>query len=196
MWESADSRSKFPEPVPHTALQQFPDTPAPRGRGAHGFCQTRCVTAIRALDIPVVDVGGMPLHPLVVHAAVVLIPLAALGGLLMASAGSRSKRYGPLIATVAVVAALAAFVSAASGDVLRDELGLRNQQHFEYGEWLPWVALAQAVAVTLLFILDRQTGGKRNPMSLIVMIATVLLAVASIGLTVVTGHTGAELVWG
>jgi len=56
--------------------------------------------------------------------------------------------------------------------------------------------LAQAVAVTLLFILDRQTGGKRNPMSLIVMIATVLLAVASIGLTVVTGHTGAELVWG
>lgn len=188
------------EQMPPVQLRRH-DGPDPDTRGELCWVHRDSATlggviALPAFEIPVVDVGGLPLHPLVVHAAVVLIPLTAVGGFIMASSGARSKRYGPVIVAVAVVAAIAGFLAEASGITLRDELGMRTQQHFQYGEWLPWLSLALAAAVTLLFILDRQMGGKRNAMSLIVMIATVLIGVGSIVLTVLTGHSGAELVWG
>lgn len=37
---------------------------------------------------------GLPLHPLVVHAAVVLLPLAALGAIVIAVSERARKRYG------------------------------------------------------------------------------------------------------
>ena len=48
-------------------------------------------------------VAGLPVHPLVVHAAVVLLPLAALGAILMAVWRSFSRRFGVIVVITAGV---------------------------------------------------------------------------------------------
>lgn len=40
---------------------------------------------------------GLPLHPLVVHATVIFVPLAALGALLMVFVGRLRERYAGLV---------------------------------------------------------------------------------------------------
>ena len=53
------------------------------------------------------DINGLPLHPLVVHAAVVLIPLTGLLALVMVLIPRFSYRFGPLILVLGWLAAVA-----------------------------------------------------------------------------------------
>ncbi|PKQ21842.1 MAG: hypothetical protein CVT65_16395, partial [Actinobacteria bacterium HGW-Actinobacteria-5] len=64
------------------------------------------------------DVLGLPLHPLVVHAAVVLVPLAALGALVVLAWARARDRYGWLVVAFAVAGAGAAVVARLSGEAL------------------------------------------------------------------------------
>ena len=48
-------------------------------------------------------INGIPLHPLVVHAVVVLLPLAVLGTIAIALRPSWRVRYGPLVVAAAAV---------------------------------------------------------------------------------------------
>ena len=50
------------------------------------------------------DVLGLPLHPLVVHAAVVLIPRASLGALAVVVSSRARERFGWLTVAFAVAA--------------------------------------------------------------------------------------------
>lgn len=147
--------------------------------------------------LPLDEVAGLPLHPLVVHAVVVLVPLTALGLVVMASSGARSKRYSPAVIFVASVAALAAFLSKWSGEALRSDMeGLPASIHFQYGAALPWVALALWALVCVMALMDRQGGGSRNVVGTVFSLASMVLAFAAVVLTVLTGHAGAQLVWG
>lgn len=152
--------------------------------------------AADSVRLPIDEVGGLPLHPLTVHAAVVLIPLAALGLIVMASSGARSKRYSPLVVFVGVVATVSAFLAEWSGQPLREELGLGPSEHFRYGEWLPWAALVLLAMIIILALMDRQGGGSRNAVGTIVSLVAIVVALIAIAGTVVVGHSGAELVWG
>lgn len=152
-------------------------------------------TAVWAIRWPD-EVAGLPLHPLVVHAVVVLLPLAALGIVVMASGGARSQRYSPLVVFVAVVAAITAFLARWSGEQLRAESGPARSTHFEYGEYLPWMAVLLLVLVSVLALMDKQSGGKRNAVGGFFALVCVLAAVGAVVLTVLVGHSGAELVWG
>ena len=49
-------------------------------------------------------IGGIPLHPLVVHAVVVLIPLAALGVIAIALVPKWRSRFGILVVAVTAFA--------------------------------------------------------------------------------------------
>jgi uncharacterized membrane protein len=149
-----------------------------------------------AVNLPIDEVAGLPLHPLVVHAVVVLVPLAAVGLIVMALSGSRSKRYSPAVLVVAGLGAASAFLAMLSGQAFAKSLGLSNQQHFEFGEYLPWAALILFAVTVVLAVMDRQSGGNRNVLGTIVAIATIVIAVGAIVLTVLTGHSGAVLVWG
>lgn len=51
--------------------------------------------------------NGLPAHPLVVHAVVVLFPLAILGTLLIAIRPRWRVRYGPLVVAATSVASVA-----------------------------------------------------------------------------------------
>lgn len=142
-------------------------------------------------------VFGLPVHSLVVHAAVVLVPLAALGALIMGFSARFSRRFGPLVVAVAAAGVVAAFISRASGEELAERVG-NPEVHAQVGNLLPFIALGMLVVLLALWLLDRGLPGARPQRSLgIQVLGIVVIAAALItaGWTVRTGHTGAEAVW-
>lgn len=145
--------------------------------------------------LPVDTVFGLPIHPLVVHAAVVLLPLAAVGLIVMATDLKRSRRYGGAVVLLAASAAASAFLAVASGRDLAARYGYGEQAHFELGEWMPWFASALLAATVLLLLLDKKPPS-RSAVGRIVALVSVVIALATIVATIRTGHLGAELTWG
>jgi hypothetical protein len=146
---------------------------------------------------------GLPLHPLVVHAAVVLVPLAAL--LLIATAASaRVRRWaGWLTPALATIALILVPLATSSGENLEGALGDSPlvETHADMGEQLlPW-ATAVAVLSFALTWWDRRSatasagrGGSRG----VAAVLAVLAVVAGIGASVevaLIGHSGAKAVW-
>jgi len=155
------------------------------------------VTVVESLfdGFPIKEVFGLPLHPLVVHAVVVLLPLASIGLIVMASGIKRSKQYGGLVTLIAGVAMVSAFTAAASGRDLAARLGYGEQDHFTFGQWLQWVAVALFMATLALWLLDKKPSS-RGTAGGIVAIVGVVVALIGIAATVYVGHLGADLTWG
>ena len=65
-------------------------------------------------------VFGLPLHPLVVHGAVVLVPLAALLAVIVAVSQEKRTRWGVLTWLMATAAWAATIVAKLSGETLED----------------------------------------------------------------------------
>ena len=150
----------------------------------------------------------MPLHPLVVHAVVVLGPLAALTGLVYAAVPRwRWLLRWPLV-VLAVVTAVTALVAVAAGEDLlaaRPELAPIVEDHEEAGEMLRNVALGYVpVSVLAAWALGGVSAlasgrGAQETRGALGMVAAVLLAVASVALLVtlfLAGDSGARAVWG
>ncbi len=139
------------------------------------------------------DVFGLPLHPLVVHAVVVLLPLSALGLIACVLFGRLRRGYAGLSLLGLVAGTGAAWVAALSGHALADQVGT-PAAHMAWGEWLPRVATATLVVAAVWYFLQR---GKAEPDSMTkgLGILTALLSVASVALTVIVGHSGATAVW-
>lgn len=157
---------------------------------------------------------GLPLHPLVVHATEVTVPLAALL-LVVAAAWPRFRRWAGYLPLAASVAALVLVpISTQSGERLEQRVGENAliETHSELADGLlPWVAGLVVVAAALLWwnIRERRanvaasTGSdkvsttRRGPK----WVAVTLLALAvvvSAGTTVqavLIGHSGATAVW-
>ncbi len=138
---------------------------------------------------------GLPLHPLVVHAAVVLIPLASLGALVVVLSGWARERFGWLTAAFAVAAGGAALVARLSGEALAASLpGIEPviATHRSFGELTPYPAIALAILLPIgLLIRSRSKAAW-----LVAAVLTVVAAVAGLTLVALTGHSGATAVWG
>lgn len=136
-------------------------------------------------------IAGLPIHPLVVHFAVVLLPLATLGVMATIYLPRLRKNYLPLSAFGVLVGTLATFVAKQSGEALAERVGL-PQRHSDLGTYL----LITSVLLTLLtFLLYRQT--KKASATGIGALGVVTSAVGAlvVVLSILTGHTGAEAVW-
>ena len=90
---------------------------------------------------------GLPLHPLVVHAVVVLVPLVSLGFLVLAVVPRWRGTYGPLLAVIATVAVAAVPVATASGENLEASLNAGGEVAAE--------SMKDARAVTVTLYHDR-----------------------------------------
>jgi hypothetical protein len=152
------------------------------------------------------ELNGVPLHPLVVHAVVVLGPLAALAGLAYAFVPRwRWLLRWPLV-VLAVVTAVTALVAVQAGEALlssRPELAPIVAEHEERGEQLRLVALGYAVvslvaawALGGTSALASGRGARETRFGIPVMVVLAVGAVALMVMLFLAGDSGARAVWG
>ena len=139
------------------------------------------------------NIGDLPLHPLAVHFAVALFPVALLILIAVISWKKLRDKY-LLAAVIAVIATLPLiFIAQQSGESLSEVL-YEPQPHSEYGEMLMPLAWITAAAAAALWLSIRQNWKKL--VSQLIAVLTISLSVASLAMTFVVGHSGAEAVWG
>ncbi|MFZ1912059.1 MAG: cytochrome b5-like heme/steroid binding domain-containing protein [Propionicimonas sp.] len=144
------------------------------------------------------SVAGLPLHPLVVHLAVIVLPVAAAALVALVIWPRLAQRYGWLTMGGLVVGTIAAFVAKESGEALAEQVG-EPAQHAAYGDVLPLAAIGLLVLSVAWFVLqqrDAAAAGGRSLPTLVTGLVAGLAALATIGLTVLVGHSGAQAVWG
>jgi hypothetical protein len=156
-------------------------------------------------------IAGLPAHPLLVHGAVVLLPLAAIAVVLYALWPAARARLGMVAPLLAVVAAGAAKLAESAGEALEhtveklaDTDRAALHAHAELGEQTVLAAAALAVvAIALYLVHGRLTDGLRTRLrfldarwvSIVGAVLAVVTAVVAVYLTVDVGHTGASMVW-
>jgi len=142
-------------------------------------------------------ISGLPLHPLVVHFAVVLLPLAALGLVLLVIVPKWADRYGLLTLLALAGGTAAAFVAKESGEALASHMGL-PATHAAWGDQLPLLSVGLLVLAAAWYVLHRRniSGGRpRSAATTILGVLAALMALVVTGVTVLVGHTGAEAAW-
>jgi len=154
-----------------------------------------------------VEINGVPLHPLVVHAVVVFVPLAALAGILMSVPKWRwLARWPALLLTLGATAAC--YVATITGADLKEDRGLETlplvKTHEEWGDRLMiamWVlAGVTIVAFWALPYVTRLAGGDDRAARVAVlekplMVVLPIVAVVVLVLVFLTGDAGARAVW-
>ncbi len=144
-------------------------------------------------------INGLPVHPLVVHAAVVLVPLTAIGVIVMAVWPRFSQRHGWLVVGASLVALGANLVAKESGEGLEERIGDAGFDHAELGDVMPIFAAALAVIVIVLWLIDRRAPddgpAPRRALRVVVAILAVLVAVANLVWVYRVGDSGAKSVW-
>jgi MFS superfamily sulfate permease-like transporter len=152
------------------------------------------------------QVGGLPVHALILHAAVVLIPLLALGAIVYAVVPRWRPRIGWAIILLAIITPVTALVTMESGQKLFGRLlanGVSGRgkeildQHMRFGTLTFWFTLALGV-VTLVMVLFTQRRSARLPRTAHVGLAVIMVALAAISgyYCFRTGDSGAHAVWG
>jgi len=137
-------------------------------------------------------IAGLPVHPLVIHFATVLVPLAALGLIVAVLNKAFRTRFAFALVVLIVVTVPLAFVAKESGKSLAERVGI-TENHESLGEIFPlWVSIL-AVAAVVWYLISRRDG-----LTAIQKIAGAVVIVLSIGVTALTflvGHSGAEATW-
>lgn len=148
------------------------------------------------MNLPLDTVFGLPVHVLVVHAVVVLLPLASIGAVLVALLPRFSQRFAVLVVVLAWAAVPAAFLAEGSGEQFAERVGL-PQPHAELGESMPYFAVALAVVLLVFWLFDRGIPGNRGRPWWLKGLAVVLIlaAVLTTWWTIRVGHSGAEATW-
>jgi hypothetical protein len=172
------------------------------------------------------EILGLPAHPLVIHAAVVLIPLLAVVAVGYAVLPSWRTRLGWAVVLLAVAAPLSAIVSRATGLALVDNLfggeypegvlGQRVEEHANLSLPLLGSTVALGVVSLLLVWFARRAGGAQGDsgagaghratavktsagnttVTMVLSVVTIVLALAALYFVFRTGHSGALAVWG
>jgi hypothetical protein len=158
------------------------------------------------------QIAGLPAHPLLVHAAVVFVPLLALGSVLYALFARLRYRLRWPVGLLALAGAGAVVAAHQSGEAFRQRLVTKNLaspeilaklvEHKQFGDATMWATLGLAVA-TLVFVLAVPgrppgfEGPRPGGLILQVIFAIVLIGLsgASVYYVIRTGDSGARIVW-
>jgi hypothetical protein len=168
---------------------------------------------------------GLPAHPLIVHVAVVLVPLAAIALLLTCWRDSWRERYLFPILLITLVAAVATILASNTGEALQETVrnGARAAgasrpdfgEHPEQGDTARNFTLLFTVAVGAFWAIDwsRRLGGMTalpfeamRPIARIgaalpawspraAYVVAVIPGVFAMIGIIIAGHSGATLVW-
>ncbi|MFG2053754.1 DUF2231 domain-containing protein [Micromonospora sp. NPDC048930] len=154
------------------------------------------------------EFNGLPAHALLVHAAVVLVPLLALVSVAYGVLPRWRPRLDWAVAALAIATPIATFLATESGEELERALEQKNypaqildqvREHSEYGDTLRSLTFGLAAAALLLLLV---TSGYARTRKLPRWLAPVLtgvvavLAVFAVVYVYLAGDTGAQAVWG
>jgi hypothetical protein len=117
--------------------------------------------SVLAIPVPT-TVGGLPFHPLIVHAVVVILPLAVLGAIGISVWPAMRRSLGLLVLLAGVIGLILVPVATSSGEKFRDMLGAAQlvKTHEHYADHLlPYSAiLAVLLLLTMVVDLARRLG--------------------------------------
>ncbi len=150
-----------------------------------------------------INILGLPVHPLIVHATVITVPAAAVG-VALAAIWPRFRRWiawGP--AAAALLALVLVPLTTSSGESLQAQLPHEAliQQHARLADGLlPWVIglAVTAVAGWWMHGLAGRFQPRRPVPRGLLLVVTVLAVAAAIGTlveVVLIGHSGAAAAW-
>jgi hypothetical protein len=144
---------------------------------------------------------GLPMHPLIVHATVVVVPTATLLVALAAVYPRFRDWVGPVPALAALLSCVLVPLSTGSGEELQHRIGETSlvEKHQELADTLIWfVVPLAAVAVVGYWLQRRARTGGRTPgkgLGAVVAVVAVLLAGATLVDVALIGHSGAKASW-
>jgi hypothetical protein len=153
--------------------------------------------------------NGLPIHVLVVHVVVVLVPLAAFCLVLAAAWPVARNRLGIVTPLVAAVALVSTFIAVEAGEALQQQVASTalSRAHTAIGEDLrPWVFALFALAV-IQWVWHRGFTGtgryatmltSRNARLAITLVLAIAIGVVAVGAvieTVLIGESGARAAW-
>lgn len=158
---------------------------------------------LAATDPSLITVGGLPLHPLAVHVAVVLLPISALALVMLVLRPALRERYVHLALAGLVAGVVATVVAVEAGKQLAVITGI-SEEHRRYGQLLEINALALLAVVAWAWkqgVLRREpstpgTAGLGRGTDAVTSGGVIVLALTSVVLTALVGHSGATAVWG
>ena len=140
---------------------------------------------------------GLPLHPLIIHAVVVLVPLSALGVIFLLVFPRFAPTFSPLILILLITSTVAGFIAENSGQSLSNRVGYPGD-HAEQGERLAKLILLFTLLYITWFVIYRKSIKFKSADKLLKRGLSVLLlltAIASTTLTFIVGHSGAKASW-
>jgi hypothetical protein len=167
---------------------------------------------------------GLPAHPFLVHIPIVLLPLSAIGVVLMALRPQWHRSYRWIVLAIGTVGVAGATLAASAGEELEGRIvavegrkaAASWEHHASLGDTARSVALVYLVALVLfVFVpwwLERRTAAQpattvgaaastpsRAPWQRWAVIAVTVVALAAAAGSVVSviaaGHTGSRSVW-
>ena len=156
------------------------------------------------------EILGLPAHPLLVHGAVVLVPLAAAGVALIAFWPAARFRLGYAVLAIAAAGAMTAVLAQRSGESLEDRVRETEliEEHTELGATGTTAGIAVLVAALAVVATDvvlrmrasADADGtapavqSRVPSIVVGVVALVLATGGAIQVARI-GHSGAKAVW-
>lgn len=152
----------------------------------------------RVMSMDLFEIAGLPLHPLLVHAVVVLVPLTALALVLGALVPSARKRLGIVTPLGALLVLALVPVTMLAGEALAQRVGPLPAvvHHAELGRLLwPWTLTMFIVASVQWGWYRRATPPGRTARAIIAVLA-VVAGVGGTVMVVLIGEAGARAVWG
>ncbi len=139
-------------------------------------------------------VFGLPLHPLVVHAVVVLMPLSALGVIALVAVRRWRERFAVPLLGLLAVGSVSAVVAMVAGDELAEVVGSPGA-HETWGQAVAFTSVGfLLVAGGWLWWVRRPDDEPNRAREALGWLAA-LIGVAVVVLTVLAGHSGSSAVW-
>ncbi|AKK02131.1 DUF2231 domain-containing protein [Corynebacterium epidermidicanis] len=145
-------------------------------------------------------IGGIPAHPLIVHAAVILVPIAALVAAWAATKPSWHRNHAWLTSILGVGTAAIVVISNNTGEGLMVAKGATEANPGIYGDHAMKAKFVLiAATVVAISVVVKHLALKFPQVPVIAVTAARVLAIVAAVVAVIsvilTGHAGAALVW-
>ncbi|ACQ78506.1 conserved hypothetical protein [Beutenbergia cavernae DSM 12333] len=158
------------------------------------------------------EVSGLPAHVLLVHAVIVLLPLAALCVAVSAVWPAARRRLGIVTPLLAIAVAILVPVTANAGEWLLPRVGGAPLavEHAGFGRTMWWWSTALAVVAIAQYLWSRRAargargedaesgggdGGGPRWVAVVLLVLALAVPAGAVFRTVQTGESGTRAVW-